>query len=202
MTSTRNVVLIVAIFGVVALFVVGVPIVEVQVQEEYQESVPYDVQVPYTATEQRTQTLGSTYSDPLEAGHYTYWSPNLERGVDVSFSFSATDTVDAMILTLSHYNNFKDGESYEYERKAEEETSGTLEYYTPNSGTYYFIIHNIHSGFLGFGEKDIVINSATITATWDEEVTRYRTETEYRLETKYRTVTKKVTIIESIMGDH
>ena len=63
------------------------------------------------------------------------------------------------------------------------------------------LVANIHSGFLGFGEKDIVINQCNIVATWDEEVTKYQTETEYRTVTKNRTVTKKITIIEKIMGD-
>lgn len=200
--NTRNLIIIAAIFGAVAIFAVTVPIIDVQVQESYTESVPYNVQVPYTANERQTQSLGSVTAEPLIAGYYKYWYPNIDRGRDIAFTFSTTDTVDALILILSQYNNFKDGKSYDYERKIGDATSGTITYYTPNSGTYYFIIHNIHSGTFGFGAKDIVINRATITATWMEEVTRYRTEVEYRLETKYRTVTKKITIIEKITGDY
>ena len=175
--ESKNMLAFVAILGVVGLFVVGVPITEVQVE------------VAYTTTEAQTRSLGSVYSATgLEAGYYKYWGPDVDAETNIQFVVSASETVDVLILTLSQFNNFKDGESYDYERKASETKSATLSYYTSVSGTYYFVIQNIHTGFFGFGEKDIVINSVSLNATQDFEVTRYRT------------VTKKVTIMQKITG--
>lgn len=177
--ENKNMLVFVAILGVIGLFVIGVPITEVQLN------------VTYTTTEAQTRTLMSfTSATGLEAGYSRYWSPDVDAETNIQFVVSASDTVDVMILTLSQYNNFKDGESYDYERKASETKSATLSYYTSMSGTYYFVIQNIHTGFFGFGEKDIVINSVSLTATSDIEVTKYRTET------------KKVTIMEKITGNY
>ena len=169
----------VAILGVVGLFVVGVPITEVQVE------------VAYTTTEPQERTLAMiTSATGLEAGYFKYWSPDVDAETNLEFLVDTSDTVDVLILTLSQFNNFKDGKSYDYERKSSETKSATLSYYTSMSGTYYFVIQNIHTGFFGFGEKDIVINGVILSATSDIEVT------------KYRTVTKKVTIMQKITGDY
>lgn len=177
--NSKSMIVFVAILGVVGLFVIGVPITEVQVE------------VAYQTTEAQTRTLlNVTSATGLQAGYYKYWNPDVDAETNIHFVVSASDTVDVMILTLSQFNNFKDGESYDYERKASETKSATLSYYTSMPGTYYFVTQNIHTGFLGYGEKDIVINSVSLIATSDIEVT------------KYRTVTKKVTIMQKITGDY
>mgnify|MGYP000681116698 CR=1 FL=1 len=244
-------IVIVAILGAVGLFIVGVPITEMQVQEtysesvpyeveeaysesvpyeieeEYTESVPYDVQVPYTETESQKRDLMNIDSASLEAGYHAYWSHELDTGASIIFGCAASDTVDVIIFTFAQYNYYKDtGDTSNNESIEEESTDSILYYDTPTSGTYYFVIRNIHNGFFGVDEKNIVIDRAFIEATSDVEVTKYkieeeyrvetknrtiteyrlepkyRTITEYRLETKTRWITKKLTIIEKITGDY
>jgi hypothetical protein len=199
--SNRNRVLILTVIGAFVIFVAGVPIVEVQVQEEYTESVPYDVQVAYTATEPQTEILGSITSPTLlQAGYYSSWDGTIEADTNVRFTVTADDTLTVMILTFDQFCDFIDGDSYDYERKVEDTKTASLNYIT-SSETYYFVIENRHSRPGVFGDI-VIISDMSITATSTEEVTRYRTETEYRVETKYRTVTKKVTIIAMITGSY
>jgi hypothetical protein len=73
----------------------------------------------------------------------------------VSCFARASDTVNAYIFTSAQYNDFQEEGVYTqlYEKKVDEVTSGTLGYYIPAKGTYYFILVNIHSGFLGFSAR-------------------------------------------------
>ena len=242
----------VAILGAVGLFVVGVPITEVQVQEAYSESVPYEVeeaysesvpyeveeeytesvphevQVPYTEIESQTRDLMNIDSArSLDAGYHARWSHELDAGTTIKFGSATSAPVDVIIFTLTQYNNAIDtGDNSNYEMKTVETTDTILNYYTPASGTYYFVINNNYYDDVEFGENYLLINRAFIKATSDVEVPKYRTEqeyrvetknrtiteyrlepktrtiTEYRLETKTRWVTKKLTIIEKIMGDY
>lgn len=69
--------------------------------------------------------------------------------------------------------------------------SGKFGFRTQASDTYYFVISNPHSGFFGIGAKNVGIFKADGTATWQETVTKYRTETS--TVTKFRTENKEVT---------
>ncbi|MBM3898095.1 MAG: hypothetical protein FJ358_06200 [Thaumarchaeota archaeon] len=62
----------------------------------------------------------------------------------------------------------------------------TLGFRTSASDTYYFVIENPSGGFLGIGAKNVGIFDASAVATWQEVVTKTRTET--RMEP--RTITK------------
>jgi len=203
MSSTRNVGIVVGFLVILVIVIVGVPLIDVDVKESYIDSEPYEVQIPYTVTETMEETIGASGIRTLEAGHYLYWDSDLNRGVDVAFSFSASDTVNSYIFTHTQYNMFQ-GEGYVdyYEKRLTEVESGMIGYYIPAAGTYYFVVHNMHSGFWGFGAKDIILNSCSIEASWEEEVTHYRTETQYRTVTKYRTITIKVTILKWLTGDY
>ena len=62
-------------------------------------------------------------------------------------------------------------------------SSGTLEYEVEEGDTFYFVLNNPHSGFLGLvGGDDVWINSLSVT--YDKEVFGER----------------KITIIESLTG--
>ena len=208
-------IIIIIILGGAGVFSIAVPAIPVSYQESYEVSVPYDeqepytVQVPYQTMESKQQSLGSTSDRTLEGGYYIYWSPSISVGRDIEFSVSASDTVHLFVFTPTQYTKFTDtGAQTPNEKQLLEISSGKLGYHVSTYGTYYFVIYNPHDGFLGIGKKNVGIYSASIQAYWQEEVTKYRTETKYRTITKYRTEThyrtleKRVTLLDAITGSY
>lgn len=184
-------------------FAIVIPAFPVTYEESYDEQEPYTVQVPYTTMEDQQQTIGSTSDRTLEGGRYIYWNSYLSLGRDVEFSVSASDTVYLYIFTASQYANYLEtGSKTPNEKQSLEMSSGKIGHHISSTGTYYFCILNPHDGFLGFGDKNVGIYSATIEAYWQEEVTLHRTETRYRTVTKTREVTTRVTLFEMLSGSY
>jgi hypothetical protein len=200
MPNSRRFIFIIMVFGAIGIFVVGIPVIEVHTVEPYTISEPYEVRVPYKVIEAQEDIIGSVNAWVLESGRILYWSKYLTQGTDVSLEFSATNAITAYILTPNQYNEFT-GYTQNFEKRLQAVDFGSIEYFVPSSGDYYFVVYNINDG--DFHEsKDIVINHCSVVASWDEEVTHYRNETEYRIYTRYRAVKKKITIIEKVMGDY
>jgi len=212
----RNVAIVVIIlFLAVGVFAFTVRVFPVSYQESYQVDVPYDeqqaytVQVPYTTVEDRQGTIGSTSDYTLEGGYYTWWNDYIPLGRDIEFSVSASDTVNLYVFTSTQFTNLQEMGSWTpNEKQLLDVSNGKLGYHVSSSGTYYFVIRNPHSGIFGIGKKNVGIYSALIKAYWQEEVTKYRSETRYRTVTKYRTETHyrtidlRVTLWELITGSY
>jgi len=207
----RNVAIVVIILilavGVFA-FTVRIFPVSYQVDVPYDEQQAYTVQVPYTTMEDKQGTIGHESDRTLEGGSYLYWNSHVPLGRDIEFSVSASDTVDLFVFTSTQFNSYKAGKSTPSEKELKGVSSGKMGYHVSSSGTYYFVIKNPHSGFLGIGKKNVGIYSASIKSYWQEEVTKYRSETRYRTvtryrtETHYRTIDLRVTLWELITGSY
>ena len=213
-SGKTGIILIVIVLGV-AGFAYAIPAIPVTYEESYQVEVPYEeqeeytVQTPYQTMEDKQQSLGSTSDRTLEGGYYIYWDSYIPVGRDVEFSVSASDTVFLYIFTASQYANYEDsGSKTPNEKVSLEMSSGKIGYHVSSTGTYYFCVLNPHDGFLGFGDRSVGIYSSSIQSYWQEEVTRYRTETKYRtvsktrMETHTRDVTIRVTLLEYLSGNY
>lgn len=175
MSQSRSL-LVLGIVVILAIVVVGVPFIEVEFQ------------IPYTETENKQLTIGSVTSQTLESNHYLHWSENLVEGMDVVFTFSTNDNVDAYIFTPNQYNEFTQSLWADNSLKVlYRASSGMIGYFVPVSGTYYFVITVSPSLF---GSDQVEINQCQIVASWEEEVIKYRTETE------------KITLLEKITGNY
>jgi len=209
MSSKRNAIILLLIITGGIGFAYAIPAFPVTYEESYEVEVPYEeqeaytVQVPYSTMENRQQTLGSTSDRTIEGGYYIYWDAFIPLGRDIEFSVSASDTVFLYIFTSFQYANYiETGSKTPNEKESLEISSGKIGYHVSSTGTYYFCVYNPHSGFLGIGAKSVGIYSSSVESFWQEEVTKYRTETRYqtvsktRIETHTREVTIRVTLFE------
>lgn len=207
--SKRNAIILILLLAGGAGFAYAIPAFPLTYEESYEVEVPYDeqeaytVQVPYSTMEDKQQTLGSTSDRTIEGGYSIYWDPVVHLGRDIEFSVSASDTVFLYIFSASQYANYRDtGSKTPNEKESLEISSGKIGYHVSSTGTYYFCVYNPHDGFLGIGAKSVGVYSSSVVAFWQEEVTKYRTETRYqtvtktRMETHTREVTIRVTLFE------
>lgn len=186
----RNITISIVIILLLTMFVFILPIFP----DSYQE--PYVVQVPYTSMANRELELGSTSDYTLQANSYYYWGTTIPLGRDVEFSISASDTVNLYVFTETQFNSYKAGQSTPNEKSLIGLSSGKLGYHIASTGTYYFVIYNPHTGFLGIGAKSVGIYSALVKAYWQEEVTLYRDET------RYKTISLTVTLWQLLTGSY
>jgi hypothetical protein len=199
--DSKSMIVFVAILGAVGLFVVGVPITEVQVQEEYQENVEYEVEVPFQVTVDKEWEHFTILDYELNAYYYVAWTGYVPQGRIVEFYVSASDDINMFIMTEAEFSKYEEG-SFDVQSIVETEgvSTETISFLCTASRDYRFVCEN---PITGFGDsEDVVLRVGWGLSSWEEEDTQYRTETEYRLETKTRWVTKKVTIIEKITGDY
>ena len=213
--TCRNLAIILGALAFIGIVLFAVPIIPFSYVEAYNVTVPYYEQEPYTVkfsytiTSNKTEPIGSNSNFTIEGGHYVYWDPYVPLGRDVRFIISASDTVNLYIFNSSQFSNYMNTSSAKpNEKELLEVSRGKIEYHVSSADTYYFVIYNLHSGFLGFEKKNVGIYSGLITAKWEEKVTKYRTETRYRNVTRYRTethnstITVKVTSWELITGSY
>jgi len=214
-TNRSSLILIViAVAG--AGFAFTLPVFPVTYEKSYQVDVPYDeleeytVQIPYTTMENKQQILINEEDRTLEGGNAKYLILDLSVGKDIEFYFRASNTVNLYIFTSQQYPRV--GEGYLVVAPNEKElldvSQGTLGYRVSATDTYYFVIYNIHGGLLNLGKESVGLYSTKITAYWQEEVTKQRTETRYRTISKSRTethisdVTRRVTLIGLLSGSY
>jgi hypothetical protein len=122
----------------------------------------------------------------LEPNRYTYQSAYIPAGRDVEYSVRVSDTVDTYIFTSAEFSNYQAGRSAlsVAERKGISETR--YGFHTSISDTYYFVIYNLHKGFLGIGAKNVGIYSVTSNATWTKfkEITKTKYDSLFQLLTR------------------
>lgn len=169
--------------------------------EVYTEKVPYqatecnDVQVPYTTTEQMEQTLFSAENKFIDAGGAKLiYTLNLKEDVTVHVTFSADGTLNLWAFDADEFEKIQRNSMYvsdQYLLKREGVSSADASFKTTTDGTYVIYLVNPHM----FG-GNIKIFSFDATASWDEQVTKTKTErkcntvTKYKNEEKTKTVTK------------
>ncbi len=200
-SNTNTLIAVITILGAVSLFAGLVPIIEVQIQVPYQESVPYDIEVEYINYELRQETW-SYQEAPLPSGKIRWIGHELIIGDTVEFSIKTETTggprpyiVDVFIMKRSQFTDYLEGNYLGSENQMRDVSEGTLTHYIVELDTYYFVMYN-------GGDFDVKITRCEIVRHWEEAVITTRIEQEYRIETKYQKVTKKVTIFENLIGDY
>ncbi|MEM5879626.1 MAG: protein kinase, partial [Candidatus Aenigmatarchaeota archaeon] len=183
-----------------------IPIVPIQTTERvptkvtvpYTERESYVDYVPYQEWEKMSETFISTTNYNLKPGYFVYWSKYLPYDRKVTFYVSASDTVEVYVLSSLEYKNFYEGRSFSPEASRKDSKELQLVFLTRFNDTYYFIIKNPHTGFLGLFSKNVMIYSANANAIWEELVTKYREEIKYRDVVKYREETKYIDIPKTV----
>lgn len=184
---------IVSIIVIAIIAVLFLPIVPYS----YKVQVPYQTteqqQVPYQQLVQRNASVLTLSAYTLQPNHSVDTSSALSAGMDVSVSWSADDTVSVKVFNSDQYNLYASNTGSPQPIVSKDNVaSGTLGFHVSAGGTYYFVIYNPHTGFIGIGSHNVGIYNARGTATWQEMVTLYRTETV--MVTKLRTDTKNVSL--------
>lgn len=176
-------VLIIGIVLSATMFVVKFPVAT---------QVPYQVQVPYQATETQTQNLDHRENYQIQGGHLAYSHFDLEAGKSLVVTWQVDNTVSVYIATPSQFDSAKLlGVPTSSLSRQQMTGSGTLTYQIPSAGTYYVII----SPFM----SDVNVASYKSDLQWQEQVTKYRTETQYRTETIYTSSTFGINLGISIL---
>jgi len=131
---------------------------------------------PYRILEKKEKLLVSYNDETLSAG-YTYTLPEyLFVGDDIEFSVSANVTVALFVFTGTQYANFNNTGSYtSNEKQLLDVINGKLGYHASSAGTYYFVVYNRITGFLGINAKCVDLYSVSVKVYWQEEITKYIT---------------------------
>jgi hypothetical protein len=143
--------------------------------------VPYQVQVPYQDTVTQTQTLDHRENYQIAAGGYAYSNFTLESGKTWVVTWQTDSPVSVYILNPSQYSTVQLlGVPITALASQSSTPSGSLSYQIPQDGFYYIVITNPNG-------LQNVVNVAAYKSElqWQEQVTKYRTETDYRTETIY-----------------
>jgi hypothetical protein len=138
--------------------------------------VPYQVQVPYQDTVTQTQPLDHRENYQIQSGHMAYSHFDLEAGKNLVVTWQVDNLVSVYVTTPSQFDWVKlFGTPLDSFSRKTATSSGTLSYQISSAGTYYVII----IPYTG----DINVASYKSELQWQEQVTKYRTETQYRTET-------------------
>ncbi|MEM3697474.1 MAG: hypothetical protein QXQ94_08270 [Candidatus Bathyarchaeia archaeon] len=128
------------------------------------------VQVPYTDMESRENAIGSVENRNLGGGQFVYWSLSIESGKSVSVSWSADGCLYIFVLTENQFQQFKLLGTTSWYTAFKYCNSGTLTKTIENADTYYIAVSN------PWVLTTIKLYSAQAKLTWQEPVTKYRTE--------------------------
>lgn len=197
--SKRVVIGIVVVVAVLlVLLIPAIPVsysVQVPYEATEERQVPYQttetVQVPFQEAVTKSADLLSLRDYTLPPNNYVSNSAQLPVDRDVQVSWSADDTVSVFVFNSDQFNEYRNGRTATPIVEKTNVATGTLGFRTAASDTYYFVLYNPHNGFFGIFAKNVGIFSASAVATWQEEVTMYRTET--HTVTNFRTETATVT---------
>jgi hypothetical protein len=147
--------------------------------------VPYQVQVPYQESVTQSQTLDHRENYQIPAGSYVYSNFTLQSRKTWVVSWQTDSPVSVYILNPSQYSTVQLlGVPFTALDSQLSTPSGTLSYQIPQGGFYYVIITNPNG-------LQSVVNVASYKSElqWQDQVTKYRTETQYRTETIFTSST-------------
>lgn len=169
---------------IVGGFVVSVPVttlVPVQVLLPHTVTVTYTTSsqtvVPVTGQGTGTSSVFYIGQTTLQPNYYTDAYASLTTGSDVGISYSADDTVDVYVFSSSEYSQYvSSGTTSPNIAEQTGVTSGTVGFHVNFADTYYLVLHNPHTGFLGIGGHNIGV-SASGTDTYPTTTTTYITQT-------------------------
>lgn len=206
MVEFKTVIVLVLLGVCIVGFAVAVPVFPYTFEETYEvdvyyeEQEAYEVSIPVYTSNDIVKSLMSESPPPLEGGYYYRWGFPILIWREVEFKVSASDTVKLIILTDSQLDNYEDtGIADPNEAESIEMSSGSLIYWTDYfSATYWFFIENDH-------DENVEIYDTSITTTYRDQETTYKTVIEYRTipkfrrETHTRIVTEKVTLFDLLL---
>jgi hypothetical protein len=159
--------------------------------------------VPYTGVQVLTQQSITTLSKQvyslnsytLNCSNSVYEYAYLDTGDNVQVTFSASDTVDAYLMSSSQYISYSGGAASNYEAALTGLSGGTFGLNVAVSDTYYLVIYNLHTGLFCLGGEKVAIYSAVGTASHPTTVSYQVTTTEtlYSASAYTTTLTSTVT---------
>ena len=156
--------------------------------------IPYREEVPILELIVHTNVLVNSTDIPLEGGAYKFWHIQIDDYKVVDFSLESSETVHAAIMSLEEYEAFQDTMSVDQSIIIKlDADSIDLEYQIPVTETYFFVIYNYYDGSQGTENKETIIDSVTITESWEEEVVNYIIEQGIRNETATVTLWQIIT---------
>jgi hypothetical protein len=156
--------------------------------------IPYSEEISKLELVARTNVIVNSTGVPLEGGAHKFWHVQIEDNKLVDFSLESSETMHAAIMSLEEYEAFQDTMSVDQCIKIElDADSIDLEYHVPVTETYFFVIYNHHDGSQGTEDMETMIDSVTITESWEEEVVNYVIEQGIRDETATVTLWQIIT---------
>ncbi len=156
---------------ITAGFVVSVPVttlVPVQVLIPHTETVTYTTSsTTVVPVNQQTTATASVFfigQTTLQPNYYTSASASLTAGSDVGATYSADDTVDVYVFSSSEYSQYlSSGTTSPNIAEQTGVASGTVGFHVSFADTYYLVLHNPHTGFLGIGGHNIGVVLLALT---------------------------------------
>jgi hypothetical protein len=155
------------------------------------------VQIPVRQTQTVTYTTSSTALIPitnqgtgssavfridqttLRPNQYTDAGAYLTPGSNVWISYSADDTVDVYVFSSTQFAQYDASRTTSPNMAVQTgASSGTMGFYVSFADTYYLVLHNPHTGSIGF---DITVSASgtdtypTTTTTYIRQVVTYTT---------------------------
>jgi len=177
---------------VVALKVTTTPYATVETT-----SVPYEGVQTLTQQSLTTESnqVYSISSYTINCSNYVYQYASLNSGENVQVTFTASDTVDAYLLSSEAYSSYNGGTTNNYDSALIGQSSGTFGFNVAVSDTYYLVIYNPHTGLFCIGGEKVAIYSAVGTASFQTTVNYQVTTTEtlYSVSTYTTTLTSTTT---------
>lgn len=144
--------------------------------------VPYDVEIPYQDLENREQLLKRVEDFSIRKGEHASWSHYLIQGRALNITWQAENkTVDVYVMNESQYNNFTQTRGTQCLVSASALSSFLMYPSIPFNATFHIVIYNdpkrnVDSVKILYYESRLM---------WEEEVTKYRSETRYKEEPNY-----------------
>ncbi|MEM3698212.1 MAG: hypothetical protein QXQ94_12105 [Candidatus Bathyarchaeia archaeon] len=155
---------------VLILLVIGSGLCLLNFVSSHKQTFWEPMEVPYQDLETRENTIGEDHNRNLGGGTFIYWSVYIESGKSVSISWSADGCLYVFVLTENQFQQFKLLGTTTWYTAFGYCNSGTLTKTIENSDTYYIAISN------PWVLTTIKLYSAQAKLTWQETVTKYRTD--------------------------
>lgn len=161
--------------------------------EEYTEQEPYDAQecnnieIPYTTTEQREETLFDEKDKAISPSDRLYVAVNLPADATVEVYFKADDTLNAWAMSTEEFNKVISDSGYsvdQYYMKTTDVTESLSTFKTVGADAYVIYLKNAHVF------ETVSVYEFKAVATWDEQVSATKTQQVCNTVTKYQEVTK------------
>ncbi len=128
----------------------------------------------------------------INCSNWIYQSASFGQGYNVQVAISTSDVVDAYIFNSLQYLAYHGGTTDNNQASLAGQKNGTFGFNVAVPGTYYLVIYNPHSLFVCTGGTNVAVYSAVGTATYQQAVTYYVTETNTGV--TYSTTTETITL--------